>query len=102
MNWLVSYLYKLLHFLGVFTHSTLAGELDVIGAGGVTIDIGNSRRVISVTFEEDESIVLPPCGGGLPDELDWQLVKVSKHEYMLEITWNVQRPRRVLWIVSRR
>lgn len=102
MNWLISYLYKLLALLGMFRDVGLFGKLDVVGSGTVSIKIGNNRNVFGVVFEDDDCVVLPPCGGGLPDLLDWQLVRVSKHDYTLEISWDVQCPRRVLWGVSRR
>jgi len=102
MNWLVSCLYRILRFLGVLGHDMFFGELDVVGSGEVVIDIGRNRSVLSVTFEDDENCVLPPCGGGLPDELDWMIVRVTKHTYALKIVWDVQRPRKILWAVCRR
>ena len=102
MKWLVSLVYKVLALLGTFKDSGLSGHLDVVGSSTVKIRIGNNRNVLSVLFDDNDDVVLPPCGGGLPDLLDWQLIRVSKHDYLLEITWSVQRPRHVRWSVSRR
>jgi hypothetical protein len=90
------------------------GELLVTGSGEVIIDevLPRSRALlvsadeyISVCFDPSEPGP-PPCAGGTPDELDWELFLRKHHErrgdeeLKLKITWTVQTARTIVWKIE--
>jgi hypothetical protein len=99
MDALIRLVFKLLRALGVFP-SVKRGDFDVVGIGSVSIPLGGYRHVQVIGFDDDDCYALPPCGGGLPDTLDWEVVKRGHKCYTLEVSWSVNRPRRFVWVVS--
>ncbi len=96
MDWIIRLLLALVRaFKRVKT-----GEFDVVGSGSVSIALADFRNVVDVYFVEDYVYTLPPCGGGVGDTLEWELVKRGKRDYTLDVTWSVNRPRRFVWIAS--
>lgn len=76
------------------------GSFDVSGNSSVVIPIGCMGRTVSVRFEDEEDcIMLPPCGGPTVDDLSWT-VKKDEHGHSLEIRWDVTRQRHVEWSAS--
>ncbi len=96
MDWIIRFL---ISFLRVFKR-VKAGDFDVVGSGSVSIVLGDYRRVLDVHFVDDGSYPLPPCGGGVGDTLEWEVVKQGKRDYTLDVKWSVNRPRRFVWLVS--
>ena len=95
------------------------GSLLVTGEDEVVIDevlpknkalLTNPELYITVQFDPNQPAP-PPCAGGLPDEVDWELFfkhvhdpglvgKKPKEELKLKILWRVQSSRMVTWSIS--
>jgi hypothetical protein len=94
-----------------------SGTLMVTGTGEVVIDesIPKSRAMlvqpdlyVTVQFDPSEPPP-PPCAGGLPDEVDWELffkhihdthlTKEKAEQLKLKIEWRVSAARTVVWQV---
>ena len=97
------------------------GEMLVTDTGEVIIDevLPRSRALlvqpeayITVEFDPNEPPP-PPCAGGLPDELDWELFfrhvhdahmhhhhPGSEEELKLKICWRVSTARTVIWQIT--
>jgi hypothetical protein len=101
MQWLLNILFRVLRYLKLY-EKVKFGHIDVVGSGGLSVDLDDYRHVLEVKFDDVEHISPPHCGGGLPDVFEWQVHKKpgSKHKYELNVAWSVQRPRRIVWIVS--
>lgn len=98
-----------------------SGMLLVTDTGEVIIDevLPRSRALlvqpesyIVVEFDPSEPPP-PPCAGGCPDELEWELFfkhihnhhighghKGHEEELKLKITWQVQTARTIIWKIS--
>lgn len=91
------------------------GEMLVTGTGEVIIDevLPRMRALlvqpdlyITVEFDPNEPPP-PPCAGGLPEELDWELFfRSPSHEgrqhdeqLKLKIDWHVNSARTVIWSI---
>lgn len=96
MGWLV----RLLFWFFCLFKRLKTGDFDVVGAGSVSIELGGYRNVVDVDFVEDDVYCLPPCGGGVGDKLEWELVRRGRRDYVLNVKWSVNRPRRFVWVVS--
>lgn len=100
MDWLLQVLFRVLRYLKLYERVKF-GHIDVVGSGGVTVELGGYRQVLDVRFDDEDCHILPPpCGGGLPDVFEWEVHKKHHHHYHLDIAWSVQRPRRIVWIAS--
>lgn len=98
MSWLIRSIYSLLCYLGFCEPDYLAGELDVVGVGTADIVLGDYRIVLGCNFVDDSTHVLPPCGGGLPDVLEWEVIKRGRKKgAVLRVKWDVQRARKIVW-----
>lgn len=104
MSWLVRAVYSVLCYLGLCDEDVIEGQMDVIGAGSADIELGPYWHILSIGFIDDSTHVLPPCGGGLPDTLEWEVIKRNKSKkhqrYVLRVKWDVQRPRKLAWAVT--
>ncbi len=76
------------------------GHVDVVGSGSVAIKLGGHRNVIRLHFVEDDCYTIPPCGGGVGDTLEWEVDETACGDYVLDVKWSVNRPRRFVWVVS--
>lgn len=100
MDWLLHVLLRVLRYLRLYERVKF-GHIDIVGSGGVAVDLGDYRHVLEVRFDDAECHILPPpCGGGLPDVFEWEVRKKHHHDYQLDVAWSVQRPRRIVWIAS--
>lgn len=104
MDALLHVLLRVLRFLGLYENSK-THYVDVVGSGNVEINLGDYRNVLSVEFDDDPEcqIVPPPCGGGVSDTVEWKVhskIRCHKKQYHLSISWSVQCPRRIVWVVS--
>jgi hypothetical protein len=95
-----------------------SGTLQVTGEDEVVIDetlpqnkalLENPEAYIVVQFDPSQPAP-PPCAGGLPDEVDWELFyqhvhdvgmfgfKKNKRDVLkLKILWRVQSSRTIIW-----
>ena len=84
------------------------GSLFVGGSGEIIIDesLPFERYYIVVEFDPECSPPCPPpCGGGVPDELCWELTTCEvihghgrrEEELRLKIIWQVEAPRAITW-----
>lgn len=99
MNWLLKVFVRILQYFRLY-QKVKFGHLDIVGSGNVSIDLDIYKNVLDVRFDDDNEdchIMPPPCGGGLPDMFEWEVKK--NH---LNISWSVQRPRRLMWVASTR
>lgn len=101
MNWLYSVILRVLHALGLH-EGVLFGEVDVVGCGSLTINTGRNRRLISIELDSNDCVVLPPCGGGVPDLVQGEMIRSRHGKNTLLVKWDVQRPRHIVWAVARR
>lgn len=95
MSWLVGWLIRALRLLGLGSEPRVH-ELDVVGADCLTIELGDHTRVVEAYFVEDGCHALPPCGGGLPDQLSWEVIRGRHGHRRLKLCWDVNRPRQVV------
>lgn len=103
MSWLIRCVYNVLCYLGLCDHDFIVGEMDVVGVGTADVELGDYRVVLACNFVDDSTHVLPPCGGGMPDVLDWKVVKKGrgrKKGAVLRLTWDVQRARKIVWTAT--
>ena len=95
------------------------GALHVTGEGEVVIDevvpvnkalLQDPEAYITVQFDPNQPAP-PPCPGGLPDEVDWELFFQHIHDpglipgqpreqLKLKVLWRVQSDRTVLWQIN--
>jgi len=95
------------------------GTLLVTGENEVVIDevlptnkaiLTNPEQYITVQFDPNQPAP-PPCAGGLPDEVDWELFFQHIHDtgllpgqpreqLKLKILWRVQTSRSVVWQIT--
>jgi len=100
------------------THVFAQGLLTVTGEDEVVIDevlpshkglLENPEAYITVQFDPSQPAP-PPCAGGLPDEVDWELFFTHVHDpgvlgflkkkrdlLKLKILWRVSSSRAVVW-----
>lgn len=103
----------------VMPHVFAQGSLHVTGEGEVVIDevlpadkslLKDPEAYITVQFDPTQPAP-PPCPGGLPDEVDWELFFTHIHDtgliggkkreqLKLKILWRVQSDRTVLWTIN--
>jgi len=78
--------------------------MTVTGHGEVVIDeelkrsralLVHSEEAVYVGFKEDEHCA-PPCAGGRPDELRWELIE-RRRQLFLKIHWHVNSARTIIW-----
>jgi|SRR5579885_998809 len=102
----------------VMPHVFAQGILHVTGEGEVVIDevlpadkslLKDPEAYITVQFDPNQPAP-PPCPGGLPDEVDWELFFTHVHDVglhrgkkreqlKLKVLWRVQSDRAVLWTI---
>ena len=99
MDWLLQVLFRVLRYLKLYERVKF-GHIDVVGSGGVTVELGDYCNVLDVRFDDEGCYILPPPCGGLPDVFEWEVYKKRPHHYHLDIAWSVQCPRRIVWIAS--
>ena len=95
------------------------GSLHVTGEGEVVIDevlpadkslLKDPEAYITVQFDPNQPAP-PPCPGGLPDEVDWELFFTHIHDtglipggkreqLKLKVLWRVSSDRTVLWQIN--
>ncbi len=98
MNWFLQLVFNVLRFFNIYDKCKY-GYVDVVGAGEISVHIGDYHKVLEVRFEDEDNIP-PPCGGGLKDTLIWNLRKHNIRHYHLDLVWSVQRPRRIYYVVA--